>query len=153
LKQLRGTYRKDRDNPDAPEPERGRLSPPAWLNRSAKLEWRRKVKELDELNLASDFDRPLLAAFCQAYSRLQELERIVEEKGFTFVTERGYVCQRPEISLAQKQAQLVRSLGAEFGMGPSARTRIRVPPKTAKNTAFNSLRDRFFGSTTRTGRP
>jgi P27 family predicted phage terminase small subunit len=89
--------------------------------------------------MASDFDRAILATYCQAYSRLQEFEKAVEELGITFVTDKGYVCQRPEVSLAQKQAALVKSLGQEFGMSPSSRTRVSVTPKDNKKDPTEEL--------------
>jgi P27 family predicted phage terminase small subunit len=115
------------------------MSPPSWLNRAAKLEWRRVVKWLDQLGMASDFDRAMLATYCQAYSRLQEFEKAVEENGITFLTEKGYVVQRPEVSLAQKQAALVKSLGQEFGMSPSSRGRVSATPKPEKQDPTEEL--------------
>jgi P27 family predicted phage terminase small subunit len=136
---VEGTHRKDREAKNPPKPERGTLSPPRWLNRAAKLEWRRVVKWLDKMAMASDFDRAVLATYCQAYSRLQEFEKAVQEFGITFVTDKGYVCQRPEVSLAQKQAALVKSLAQEFGMSPSARTRVTVAPKATSKDPTEEL--------------
>lgn len=146
LKLLKGNPGKRALNKEEPKPDRGKLTAPAWLNRAAKLEWRRVVKHLDELGMSTDFDRSMLATYCQAYSRLQELEKIVEELGFTFTTEKGYVCQRPEFGMAQRQATLVRGLASEFGMSPSSRTRVRAP---TKKDAPSSRKKRFFGDSGR----
>lgn len=120
------------------------MSAPKWLADEGRVEWRRVVRWLDELGLATDFDRTLLAVYCQAYARLVQLEREVDLHGVTFVTEKGYVCQRPEFTMAQRQAVLVKQLAAEFGMSPASRTRVRAaPPKANEQDAAKAKR--FFG--------
>lgn len=129
LKLLEGTFRKDRAPKREPKAPKGHPTPPSYLGRVAKAEWRRIIPLLAEMQILSKADRSVIAAYCQAWQRLQEFERAIDEHGPTFVTEKGYVCQRPEVAMAHKQATLVRQLAAELGLTPAARSRIEVPEK------------------------
>lgn len=45
---------------------------------------------------------------------------MIDEQGATFTTEKGYVCQRPEVTLSQKERTLMRQLAADFGITPAS---------------------------------
>lgn len=107
-----------------PRPERPRC--PIWLSKEAKREWRRIVPELEAMRLLTVVDRAALAGYCQAYARWRQAEEILEAEGLIFETPNGYLQQRPEVSIAQKSLQLMKSFAAEFGFTPSSRTRISV---------------------------
>ncbi len=132
LKLLEGTFRKDRAakrEPKAPKPKKKRMSPPAYLGRLAKAEWRRIIPKLDEMGILSDADRAVIAAYCQAWQRVQQYEKDIDDNGSSFITEKGYECQRPAVAMAQKQAQLLRQFAGELGLSPSSRSRVEVPEK------------------------
>lgn len=59
-----------------------------------------------------------------AYSRWRELEETLEKEGMTFTTPKGYMQQRPEVSIAQSYLAKMHSLAAEFGFTPASRTRV-----------------------------
>jgi P27 family predicted phage terminase small subunit len=98
---------------------------PDWLDPEAKREWGRIVPELERLGLLTLVDRGALAAYCQAWGRAVQAEKVLAG-GLTFTTPNGYVQQRPEVAIAQKSWQLVRAFAAEFGLTPSARSRLSV---------------------------
>lgn len=102
---------------------------PAWLNTKAKKEWQRVVPELKALGLLTVVDGAALAGYCQAYARWREAEEAIEKYGMIGKTESGYVQQLPYVSIAQKSAQLMKAFATEFGLTPSSRSRISVPPK------------------------
>lgn len=132
LKLLEGTFRKDRAakrEPKAPATKKQRLSPPAYLGRGAKAEWRRIIPILDEMGILSKADRSVIAAYCQAWQRYQEFERLIDEHGVTFVTEKGYIAQRPEVAMSAKQQTLLKQFAGELGLSPSSRSRVEVPEK------------------------
>ena len=129
LKLLTGTFRKDRAPKREPKPkaEKHIPAPPSFLGRVAKEEWRRVTPELYRLGLLTKVDRASLAGYCQSYARWIECEKVVTEMGVTFMTEKGYVCQRPEVSIAQKERALMRQFANDFGLNPSSRSRIDTP--------------------------
>jgi P27 family predicted phage terminase small subunit len=80
----------------------------------------------------SGIDRAALAAYCQAYGRWVVAERAIAKmaerdqltEGLMIKTTNGNAVQNPLIGTANKaMADLVR-YAAEFGMTPSARSRI-----------------------------
>ncbi len=81
------------------------------------------------MGLLTIIDRAALAGYCQSWARYVEAERTLRRLGLTFVTESGYVQQRPEVSIAQKYLQLVRAFCAEFGLTPSSRGRMHIPER------------------------
>jgi P27 family predicted phage terminase small subunit len=100
----------------------------------------RLAKRLHRLGLLTEVDRSKFAMYCQAYARWQECEKVIDEQGMSFTTEKGYVCQRPEVSISAKYFEMARKVGAEFGIDPAARSRIDVPePEKPKDTAEDFL--------------
>ena len=87
-------------------------SPPPHLSDDAKVEWGRVSEELYKIGLLSGIDRASLAAYCQAYGRWATAERAIAEMG---------------------KRDLVR-YAAEFGMTPSARSRIIAAPPGDQET-------------------
>lgn len=79
-------------------------------------------------------DRDTLAGYCLALVRAIEADAVIAEHGLTIkVGDNGYVQQRPEVAIAFKAWQLVAKFAAEFGLTPSARTRISVPDRPRRN--------------------
>jgi len=129
IKLLEGTFRPDRAPKHEPKPPKGHPACPTGLGRVAKQEWRRIIPQLDEMGILAKCDRAVISAYCQTWQRWMELEKAVEEHGFTYTTAFGQVCQRPEVALASKAAALLKQLAAELGLSPSARSRVEVKDK------------------------
>lgn len=125
LKVLRGNPGKRKLNRREPKPQGSLGSAPAWLNKAAKAEWRRVLKEAPT-GLLTSLDRQVLAQYCQNVARIAALERIVEEEGYTFLSEKGYVCQRPEMGMLKNLQTIQRGLCAELGFSPSSRSRVTI---------------------------
>lgn len=126
IKLLTGNPGKRPINADEPVPEPGGLErPPAWLNKGAKLEWKRVMKEAPR-GLLTRLDRQVVAMYCQTTARIQELEGIVDEQGYTFMSEKGFVIQRPEMGMLKNLYGIQTRLCAEMGFSPSSRSRVKV---------------------------
>ena len=114
-----------------PRPRAERPAPPAHLNADAQKEWSRVSDELHALGLLTGLDRAALAAYCQAYGRWAQAERALgkitnQADGLIIKTQSGNMIQNPLVGVANKaMADMVR-YAAEFGMTPSARTRIET---------------------------
>jgi P27 family predicted phage terminase small subunit len=111
-----------------------RPTPPAFLSDDATQEWDRVIDRLFEVGLMTDLDRSTLAAYCDAYGRWAQasrsLARMAEQDLLTgammIKTKNGNAIQNPLLGIANHaRAEMVR-FAAEFGMTPSARTRIDV---------------------------
>lgn len=111
-------------------------SPPPHLADDAKVEWGRVSEDLYKVGLLSHIDRAALAAYCQAYARWAQAERAIAEMakrdqltgGLMIKTSNGNAIQNPLVGTANKAAADMVRYAAEFGMTPSARSRITATP-------------------------
>lgn len=124
LKRLEGNLGRRPLNSDEPVVPSGDLKCPRWLLPAAKVEWKRLVGPLTEMGILTQADMAVFAAYCQAYARWKEAEEFITEHGSTFETPNGYIQQRPQVSIAANQKRDMLSFCAEFGLTPSARSRI-----------------------------
>lgn len=97
---------------------------PAWLDDEAKKEWKRITKTLLETIDISELDTKAIEGYCQAYSNWRRCEKILLEKGYTFITPNGYEQQRPEVSISNKAIENMRAWSKELGFTPAARARM-----------------------------
>lgn len=143
--QLRGTYRPDRDAPNAPSPETAAPSCPTWLGKSvpwgreAVREWSRIAPLLEGNQLLTELDRANLAAYCDAYARWWHFRREVARHGAVQVTESGYAAQRPEVTMMNRALEDMKKFGALFGLSPSDRRNVSATPKEEADTAADFL--------------
>jgi len=120
-----------------PEPKIRIPSAPAHLSPYAKTEWKRISRELYNLGLLSGVDRSALGAYCQCYSRWrtaeEHLNKDAKDKGaigggLIIKTTNENLIQSPLVGIANKAMADMIKYAAEFGMTPSARTRIEASP-------------------------
>jgi P27 family predicted phage terminase small subunit len=111
-------------------------SPPEHLSADARAEWSRVAEELFRAGLLTGVDRAALAAYCAAYARWVGAERAIAEMarrdsltgGLMIKTTNGNAIQNPLVGIANKAAADLVRFAAEFGMTPSARSRIHADP-------------------------
>ena len=142
LKVLEGNPGKRRLNEDEPQPEAELPTRPGWLAPEAKREWTRVSGELHRLGLLTRVDRAALAAYCQAWARFVEAQRVLDEKGMTFETNNGYVSQRPEVTISNKMWQVIKSYLIEFGLTPASRSRLQVKSEKDEADPFEAFLSR-----------
>jgi P27 family predicted phage terminase small subunit len=115
---------------------------PEFLDAVAKEEWRRCVKVLAEMGVLTKADRSALAAYCVAYSRWVEAEGLVKKFGTIVKSpEKGFPMKSPYLTVADQAMENMRRLMVEFGMTPSARSRLRLADMCPAGDEF----DRFMG--------
>jgi len=129
-------------NSAEPKPRPGLPTPPATLNEDALREWRRVARELHQCGLLTLVDRAALAAYCQAYGRWAQAERELATEELVITTDKGNLIQNPLVGIARRaQSDMVR-YAAEFGMTPSARSRVHAEGK-GKASAQDPARKYF----------
>lgn len=104
-------------------------NPPAHLNEIALDEWNNVAPSLFNCGILSVVDRAALGAYCQAYARWAEAEALLAEMKLTVETAAGNHIQNPLVGIANKAAGDMMKYAAEFGMTPSARSRLSLKEK------------------------
>lgn len=114
--------RPDVSIPDAPD----------HLLPAALEEWERITVELEKLGLVTEIDRAALAVYCQAYGRWVEAEqKLAENNGAAMIdiTPSGYKQQGVWLQISNRAVEQMHKFLAEFGMTPSARSRVTPSPQ------------------------
>lgn len=120
---------------------------PAVIKGESRKEWRRITRELHQYSMIAEVDRGLLAMLCTAWGRFVEAELMIVKaehamrasliaqgkppdgaSGLFVKTPNGFPVQSPWVAVSNKAIETYKSLCAEFGLSPSART--RVAPQT-----------------------
>lgn len=108
---------------------------PSWLDADAKRAWKQLVPMLDSMRVLTKIDGNALARYCRTWSRWRKAEAFIDEHGemYPLKDESGrvkYMQQWPQVAISHKLALQLTRLEQEFGMTPSARSRIQVenPP-------------------------
>lgn len=137
LKLLHGSQ-KCRINPREPKPVGAIGAPPDWLDDVSKEYWLATVAALGKAWTAAE--RGPFEMLCKSYSRWRQMECELEAKGSTYYPKGvkeiviggttklvGEARKRPQVAIANMYYSQYCRMCAEFGITPSARTRIEGP--------------------------
>jgi P27 family predicted phage terminase small subunit len=143
IKELQGTDRTPKDV-ELAVPVTVMPIAPTNLSEEAQAEWTRVSQELYDLGLLGNVDRAGLAGYCEAWAdwvmACNEVKRLgmvikidetVHEKHFKngkSIIDRnsGKLIENPYYSVKKKSAEMMLRFLVEFGMTPSARSRIDI---------------------------
>lgn len=116
-----------------PEAPKGCPSCPTWLDKEGKAEWRRVTKSLAAMGILKTPDRAVLAGLCQMWSlfvrtseQLNKCEGIDKES-------------RPIAATNSDAYKNYLRACEQFGLTPSARTRIDTDIEGKKLDAFDAF--------------
>ena len=132
LKILEGNPGKRPINGSEPVPPKGGLKCPTWLLPEAKKEWKRLAASLEAMGVLTMVDLTAFAGYCQAYARWKEAEEFISRHGTIVKTPSGYWQQVPQVSIAQTYLKIMHKFCEQFGLTPSARSRI-IAEKASEN--------------------
>lgn len=137
LRILRGNPSHRPLNAAEPKPAAADLAPPDWLDGLARTEWTRLAPLLHRLGLLTEIDVQALATYCQTYARWREAEEKIKEFGLVIKGRNGYPVISPFAAVADRAMRQMKGFLIEFGMTPSARSRV------AKHDAGDAHDDPF----------
>jgi phage terminase small subunit len=164
---LQGTHRRDRhgDRP-TPDPPSGTPDKPATLTGDAAAEWDRMVHRLEVAQTLTAIDDGALYQYCLLFAETETL-RVEGARLMTLCTTLRRQLKKVEgdalvalvgqiVALEQLRARTlvqlrqghmaIRQYLVEFGMTPSARTRVKaLAARSSEETPQDKLRARFFG--------
>lgn len=124
VKVLEGNPGKRSLNTEELKPEKKAPRCPSWLEEEAKKEWKRMSKQLEHLGILTEIDMAAFAGYCQAYARWKEAEEYISRQGTVVETPSGYLQQVPQVSIAQTYLKIMNRFCEQFGLTPSARSRV-----------------------------
>jgi P27 family predicted phage terminase small subunit len=126
LKLLQGNPGKRPINAHEPKPPLEILPVPAELSGRAKEEWERMAQPLAQLGLLSSIDGAAFAAYCTLAARWRDAEDALKKTGPVVKSPSGYPMLSPYYTIANQSLSQMRAYLTEFGMTPSARSRLAV---------------------------
>lgn len=133
IKKLEGNPGKRKLNRKEPVPAKGMPECPDWLLPETKAEWERLCEKLSDMGVLTEIDMAAFAAYCQSFARWKEAQEHIDAEGSTFVTDKGYQQQTPWVGIANTNQKLMLQAAAEFGLTPSARSRIMAASGAIKD--------------------
>jgi len=114
-------------NDEEPAPPDGLPECPPFLDDEARAEWSRICPVLERMGVLSIADRNALSSYCVVYSRWVAAERAVKQYGAIVKSPvKGVPIKSPHLCVADKALEQMLKLQVEFGLTPSARSRIRL---------------------------
>ena len=150
LKKARGTLRKSRELDSPMEVEKVGSIPvaPKWLSSIGKEQFNIVVNQLHNLGMLYEIDLKLIEAYANSMSLHIECEQQLRESGRIMVyrDEEGNPkhSQIVPLQTVSKQAlEQALKLAVQFGLTPSARTKISSPQKLEiKDNEFNFFNEK-----------
>lgn len=97
-------------------------SPPGWMAKDAKAEWRRILPDLVRRQTVTTSDLGSVESYCVAVGRVRELERLIQS---------AQLIGPPLFRMQNAAIQTARQLAAELGLTPVSRSRPKmIVPET-----------------------
>lgn len=139
LKVLAGNPGKRPLPENEPMPDAAIPMHPDHLDDEAIAEWDRITPLLYDLGLLTQIDRAALAKYCVAWSRWVNAERAMLKHGVIVKSPNGFPVQSPFLAVANRAMSQIKESLAEFGLSPSARTKVAATKKKEKANPFAEL--------------
>ena len=133
VKKLEGNPGKRKLNKNEPVPAKGMPECPQWLLAEAKKERERLADLMNQMGVLTEVDMAAFAAYCQSYARWKEAQEHINSEGATYETENGMQRPNPYVAICNTEQRLMMSAASEFGLTPSARSRIMAASSANKN--------------------
>lgn len=114
-----------------PQPDPGAPDPPEWLEGEGLAVWDELAPQLEEMGVFTKVDGLAFARYCVLWAQWVKAIMFIQQHGTTYPLKDGNgkikcFAQFPEVAVMNKTSMTLSRLEAEFGLTPSARTRISV---------------------------
>jgi len=130
-----------------PEPGLGVPPRPEWLSDSAVEVWDQVVKILSNMQVLTVADGLMISRYCELWVDWRDANSWIRQHGTTYPLKNAdgtvkYHVQLPQVSIRNNVGRELRAIECEFGLSPSARTRINVDHAQGKKASGG--KSRFF---------
>jgi P27 family predicted phage terminase small subunit len=144
LKLLKGT-RRDRIPQSEPRPRSTRPKCPGHLDAVAKAEWKRLLPILERMRVLTEADGAALAIYCEDFSLLRKAEEDIASSGILTEAGTGGWKTNPAVTIAAGCRMRMARMLVEFGLTPSARTRVKAAEADGPKDALSEFLQRRRG--------
>lgn len=126
LKLVKGE-RPDRINHDEPQPEDGLPQCPV-TDKLVNEVWDYTIEQLRKMRVITMADRDPLLAYVQAVVMHHRCSKLLDSQGYLWTSseDENYIRPHPAVRMQKEAALLIKQFGAEFGLTPASRTRIKL---------------------------
>lgn len=141
LLKLQGTYREDRHGKRS-EPQLPSIIPdaPAFLKGLALDEWHKITALLAEANCITQLDHAMLTAYCLEFERyIIANKRLGSARTMLTKSTKGTKLPHPLIRISNGALANMLRICSEFGLTPSARTRLNIEAASGAVDPLDSL--------------
>jgi len=146
LKMIRGTFRKDRVNKNAPNPAPVRPKPSKSLNDKERKVWKDLAPMLYDLGVLTEMDVVAVTLLCRDIAMYQECIAILKKEGrvIKMIGSQGQIVRKvnPCYTIQRQLADSILQMLREFGMTPASRVKIVVGEKPKEKSKLEELRER-----------
>lgn len=125
LKILKGSEPR-RINDDEPVPLVESSEPPPEMRPEVTEIWTFTLRHLTAMGTAAACDRDSLAAYCEAVAAHRRASSLLAQSDILIRGAKGGLIRNPLLVIQRDAAYTIRMFAQEFGLTPSARTRIEV---------------------------
>lgn len=101
--------------------------PRGRLGAEGKKLWRYLAAKLDDLGLLTELDTTALEMMCIHYETAVQAQRLVRTQGLVVTGARGGLVRHPAVQIVRDSSTAFRQYAEQFGLTPSARSRIELP--------------------------
>ena len=142
LKELEGNPGKRKLNTAEPKPLPITPKCPSWLKKEEKALWDEYIPVLERMGVLTEADNMALISMFQVWAMAVQLWKKIKAKGeLTTPNVRGGTKPLAEFTLYRQCLDILRPLWAEFGLTPSSRSRINLPPPETDDPLEEFFRD------------
>lgn len=142
LRMIGGEKRPSQINYDEPVAKSGTAVAPEWLSERATAIFDDISATLHGMGIASPDDRHALAMLASRLEEIELMTAVIEDGGRTYTSESEsgakMIRARPEVGMRNEAMRHAQSLLAEFGLTPSARSKVSVG-KPKESNPFGAL--------------
>jgi P27 family predicted phage terminase small subunit len=128
----------------------GPVNPPRNLTKEARRHWRRLAGVLGPLGLLTSVDTDAFSMLCFSLAQIDECRRKITELGGSVVAHKGRPILNPYNSVLRSAEATALKLMGEFGITPSAKTRIfssAVAPAPVCHHPNPDIAEQYFEDT------
>ncbi len=108
-------------------------APPGDLSDPARTAWIQLAPELVAMGTLSRVDLRALGMYCRAEARYLEAEDRIAEEGAVVRGGHGGPIKNPWVTISESSVAQMLKIGAELGMTPATRSRIRRPKQLPRS--------------------